>query len=198
MNIVQFAVRHVDEARNVAAQIEQRVHLHRRLGRAEMRPRKHRQTQIDGRRIERIDRVGQIQTKILRGVQPSSPGRSAAGPNPRRCASREFRWRRPASSAESVRASPCDRASRPAPTDTSRCRAGSPDRSAGQTPSPDTARHRAASARGRSPSYRATIRSNVLHGRKSISCAKSVLPVFTAPPWKPSEKCQIEFKSTPR
>src|SRR4051812_44320634 len=30
-----------------------------------------------------------------------------------------------------------------------------------------------------SPPYRETIRVNVLHGRKSISCAKSVLPLFT-------------------
>src|SRR6266436_1684526 len=30
-----------------------------------------------------------------------------------------------------------------------------------------------------SPPYRATIRVNVLHGRKSISWAKSVLPLFT-------------------
>jgi len=39
---------------------------------------------------------------------------------------------------------------------------------------------------------------NVLHGRKSISWAKSVLPLFTGASSKPSEKCQIEFKSTPR
>src|SRR3982750_627426 len=32
----------------------------------------------------------------------------------------------------------------------------------------------------RSPPYRLTIRANVLHGRKSISCANSVLPVFMA------------------
>src|SRR5580693_4513744 len=31
-----------------------------------------------------------------------------------------------------------------------------------------------------SPPYRATIRVNVLHGRKSISWAKSVLPLFTS------------------
>src|SRR3954467_10171048 len=30
----------------------------------------------------------------------------------------------------------------------------------------------------RSPPYRLTIRVNVLHGRKSINCANSVLPVF--------------------
>ena len=35
MNVVQLAVRDVNEARDVAAQIEQRVHLHRGLGRSE-------------------------------------------------------------------------------------------------------------------------------------------------------------------
>jgi len=47
------------------------VHLDRRLGRAEMRPRKDGQTKIDGRRVERIDRIGEIETQILVGVQPS-------------------------------------------------------------------------------------------------------------------------------
>ena len=40
MDVVQLAVRNVDEARDVAAKIQQRVHLDRRLGRPEMRPRK--------------------------------------------------------------------------------------------------------------------------------------------------------------
>ena len=41
----------MDKARDISAQIQQRVHLHRRPGRAEMRPRKHRQAKIDGRQI---------------------------------------------------------------------------------------------------------------------------------------------------
>ena len=61
MDVVQLAVRDVDEARDAAPQIEQRVHLHRRLGGAKVRPRKHRQAQVDGGRIQRIDGVGQIQ-----------------------------------------------------------------------------------------------------------------------------------------
>ena len=32
MNVVQLAIRDVDKTRNVAPQVEQRVHLHRRLG----------------------------------------------------------------------------------------------------------------------------------------------------------------------
>jgi len=69
MHVGQFAVRHVNEARDVAAQVEQGVHLHRRLGGAEMSPRKDRQAQVDGCRIQGVDRIGQVETKILRGVQ---------------------------------------------------------------------------------------------------------------------------------
>ena len=54
MNIVKFAVGYADEARDVAAQIEQRVHLHRCFGRTKMRPREHRQAQIDGRRVQTV------------------------------------------------------------------------------------------------------------------------------------------------
>jgi hypothetical protein len=77
VNVVQLAIRHVDEARDVAAQVQQRVHLDRRpllspgagFGRAEMRPRKDRQTKIDGRRVERIDRIGEVETQSLVDVQ---------------------------------------------------------------------------------------------------------------------------------
>ena len=47
MNVVQLAIRDVDKTRNVAPQVEQRVHLHRRLGGAEVHPRKDRQAQSD-------------------------------------------------------------------------------------------------------------------------------------------------------
>ena len=49
MHVVQFAVRDMDEAGDVASQIEQRMHLHRRLGGAKQGPREERQTQIDAR-----------------------------------------------------------------------------------------------------------------------------------------------------
>ena len=68
MDVVQLAVGDVDEARNTAAQVEQRVHLHRRLGRAEVRPREDRQAQIDGRGIQRINRVRQFQAQVLAGM----------------------------------------------------------------------------------------------------------------------------------
>ena len=68
VNVVQLAVRDVNEARDVAAQIEQRVHLHRRLGGAKVRPWKQRQAQIDGRGIQSIDRVGQFHTQAFVGI----------------------------------------------------------------------------------------------------------------------------------
>ena len=60
MNVVQLAIRDVDKTRNVAPQVEQRVHLHRRLGGAEVRPRKDRQAQSDGRRVQGVDGIGQV------------------------------------------------------------------------------------------------------------------------------------------
>jgi hypothetical protein len=71
VNVVQLDIRHVDEARDVAAQVQQRVHLDRRFGGAEMRPRKDCQTKVDCRRVERIHRVGEIETQILIDVQSS-------------------------------------------------------------------------------------------------------------------------------
>ena len=68
MDVVEFAVRDVDEARNVAPEIEQGVYFHRRLGRPEMRPRKDRQAEINGRRVERVDGVGQFQPKVVAGI----------------------------------------------------------------------------------------------------------------------------------
>src|ERR1051326_2453900 len=56
MHVVQPAVGDLNEARDAAAQIEQGVHLHFRLGRTKVRPRKQRQAQIDGGRVESVDR----------------------------------------------------------------------------------------------------------------------------------------------
>ena len=65
MNVVQLAIRDVDKTRNVAPQVEQRVHLHRRLGGAEVRPRKDRQAQSDGRRVQGVDGIGQVQPQFF-------------------------------------------------------------------------------------------------------------------------------------
>ena len=69
--IVQLALGDMDETRNAAAQVEQRVHLDRCLGRSKVRPRKYRQTQVDRGRIEHIYRVRLFQTQILAGVETS-------------------------------------------------------------------------------------------------------------------------------
>ena len=57
------------KTRNVAPQVEQRVHLHRRLGGAEVRPRKDRQAQSDGRRVQGVDGIGQVQPQFFVDVQ---------------------------------------------------------------------------------------------------------------------------------
>jgi hypothetical protein len=69
VNIVQLAVRDMDKARNVAAQIELCVHLHRRFRRSEMGPWEHRQPKIDGGRIQRVDGFLQVQPKVFTGIQ---------------------------------------------------------------------------------------------------------------------------------
>src|SRR5271163_4725448 len=69
VDVMQLAIRDVDEARDAAAQIQERVHLHRGFGRAEMGPGEDRQAQVDGRRVERIDGAGEIQPEILFGIE---------------------------------------------------------------------------------------------------------------------------------
>ncbi len=69
IHIAQFAVGDVDEAYDVAAQIEQRVHLHCRLGATKQRPRKERQAQVDSRRIQRVGCVLQIDAKTVADVE---------------------------------------------------------------------------------------------------------------------------------
>ncbi len=68
VDIVHFAVADVDEARDVAVQIEQRVQLDGRLLSSKRCPRKHRQTQIDGGRIERVDGGLEVHAQRLVGV----------------------------------------------------------------------------------------------------------------------------------
>src|SRR5574337_2072709 len=67
VHIVAFAVRDMNEGRNSAPQIEQRMELDRALAYAKARPGEERQTQIDGGRIERIDRMRQFQAEAVLG-----------------------------------------------------------------------------------------------------------------------------------
>ena len=61
----------MDEAWNVAAKVKQCVHLHRRFGRTKMRPRKHRQAQIDRRRVQSIHGAGKVRSQAVAGVKAS-------------------------------------------------------------------------------------------------------------------------------
>lgn len=69
VDVVRLAFPHVDEARNRAVHVQQRMQLHRRLGGASRRLRVHRQAQVDGRGVERVDRLFEAQLDRLVGVQ---------------------------------------------------------------------------------------------------------------------------------
>jgi hypothetical protein len=77
VDIVQLAVAEVDEARDVAVQIEQRVQLDGRLLGSKRCPRKHRQKQIDGGRIERVDGSFQVHAQRLLGIHWTSHSHQA-------------------------------------------------------------------------------------------------------------------------
>ena len=68
---MHLAVADENERRDIAAQIEQGVHLHRRLSRSKRRPRKHRQAQIDSGRVQRIDGIIELNRKRLIGIEPT-------------------------------------------------------------------------------------------------------------------------------
>ena len=71
IDLVGLAVADVNEARDRAAHVQQGVQLDRGLGRAERRPRIDRQTQVDRRGVEGVDRLLQVQADRLAGVQRS-------------------------------------------------------------------------------------------------------------------------------
>ena len=72
VDIVELAIADMDEGGNSAAQIEQRVQFHRRLGLTKRGPGKQRQTKVDRGRVQRVDRLAQFDTERLLGVQ--APG----------------------------------------------------------------------------------------------------------------------------
>ena len=69
IDFVRLAVADVNEAGDVASQVQQRVQLDGRLGRAKRCPGKHRQTQVDGAGVERVDCRVEFQSERLRSVQ---------------------------------------------------------------------------------------------------------------------------------
>jgi len=69
VHVVQLAVADVDERRNGAAQVQQRVQLDGGLGRAKRRPVEQAQAQIDGGGIQCVDADVQFQHRRLLGIQ---------------------------------------------------------------------------------------------------------------------------------
>ena len=69
VDLVGLAIGDVDESGDRAPQVQQGVQPHRCLGTAKRGPRKHRQAQIDGRRIEGVDRGIQLDGQGLVGIQ---------------------------------------------------------------------------------------------------------------------------------
>jgi hypothetical protein len=55
IDVVHLAVTDENERGNIAAQIKQRMELHGGLGGSKRRPREHREAEIDGGGIQRID-----------------------------------------------------------------------------------------------------------------------------------------------
>ena len=94
VHIVHFPVGNVDKAGDVAPQVEQRMQLEGTLAATKLGPRKQAQTQVDGRGVERVDRLCQIDGQRFPSVQPPPDG-SRFGRSRRRFASRAPRWRRP-------------------------------------------------------------------------------------------------------
>jgi len=70
IDLVHLAVADVDEGWNVAAQVEQRMHLDGSFGGAEMSPRKDAQAQVDGGCVECVDRLLQFDRKAVAGIKP--------------------------------------------------------------------------------------------------------------------------------
>ena len=70
VHVVDTALCNADEYRDGAAQIHQGVQLDGRLGLPECGPGEHRKAKIDGRRIECVNHLVDIQTMAFRGIQP--------------------------------------------------------------------------------------------------------------------------------
>lgn len=69
IHIVNFTVGYVDECRNGSAQIDQGVQLYSGLGSAELGPREQFQTEVNGRRVQCVNRLSQIGDSRIFGVK---------------------------------------------------------------------------------------------------------------------------------
>src|ERR1700730_1727918 len=73
--VVDCAAGHLDVGWNASAQIEQGMHLDGTFVAMELRPSKHRRTKIDGRGIQRINRLGRLHSERFVAI------RFASGPD---------------------------------------------------------------------------------------------------------------------
>ncbi len=71
IGLVHLAIADMNEGWNIAAQVKQRMHLNGSLGGAKACPGKDAQAQVDGRGIECVDRLFQLDSKAVAGVKLS-------------------------------------------------------------------------------------------------------------------------------
>src|SRR5882672_2179308 len=71
VHLVKSAIADMQERGDVAAQIEQRMKLHRRFGLAKRRPRKQRQAQVDSGGVQSVDDLLQFDPQRLLRIQAS-------------------------------------------------------------------------------------------------------------------------------
>lgn len=76
---MELAVGNMDKRGDIAAQVEQRVQAYRRLGLSKRGPRKQRQTQIDGRGVQCVGGVFELDAQIVIGVKPAGLGDQSLG-----------------------------------------------------------------------------------------------------------------------
>ncbi len=69
IDLVRLAIGNVYETGDIASQVQQGVQLDGRLGRTKRCPGNHRQAQVDGAGVERVDRSVEFQPKRLLGLQ---------------------------------------------------------------------------------------------------------------------------------
>jgi len=71
VDIVNRSIGNPDKHRDGAGEVDLRVHLDGRFGAAKVRPRKHRQAQIDSRGIDGVDHLFEVQAVGVFGIKPS-------------------------------------------------------------------------------------------------------------------------------
>src|ERR1044072_8938642 len=79
LDIVHFSAGNKDKTGNVAAQVDQRVQFDGSLAPTKSCPRKKCQTEIDGRRIEGIDRLLEIDAQGIAGIEFSGTSNQDGG-----------------------------------------------------------------------------------------------------------------------